>query len=289
MESLKRLARRVLPRRARRWLRRQIREVPHQLRDLGPDLRERISGAREGPPLPPAALRRRVGLTSSRAEFLTLGRDLSRDVLALFAEVRPPGESFTRWLDFGCGSGRVARFVIASGAGEISGVDVDRPAVRWARRHLGPGFQAIDPRPPLPFTDAAFDVVYAVSVFTHLDEAKQLDWLREARRVLRPGGLLIASTHHESLAWTRPDLTAAHKEKLAADGFLFAAGDGPFNDDSAFHTLPYLEKIWGGLFTLKAYRRHGLVGYQDLSAWAATAAGPSGIVEGEPFRPARST
>jgi SAM-dependent methyltransferase len=271
MEPLKRLARRVLPRRARSWLRRQIREVPQRLRDLGPDLRERLSNAGESPPLPPAALRRRVGLTSSRDEFLTLGRNLSRDLLALFAEVRRPGESFNRWLDFGCGSGRVARFVIAAGVGAISGVDIDRPAVRWARRHLGPGFQAIEPRPPLPFADASFDIVYAVSVFTHLDEEKQLDWLREAHRVLRPGGFLIASTHHESLAWTRPDLIAAQKEKLAADGFLFAAGDGPFNDDSAFHTLPYLERVWGKLFELRTYRQHGLVGYQDLSVWSARA------------------
>jgi len=269
MEPLKRLARRVLPRRARRWLRQQIREVPHRLRDFGPDLRERLSRAGAGPPLPPAALRRRVGLTSSRDEFLTLGRDLSRDLLAVFEEVRRPGESFARWLDFGCGSGRVARFLIEAGVGAISGVDIDRPAVRWARRHLGSGFEAIEPRPPLPFTAASFDIVYAVSVFTHLDEAKQLDWLRELHRVLRPGGLLIASTHFEDLVWTRPDLNAAQRDQLTADGFLFAPGDGPFNDDSAFHTLPYLERIWGGLFELRTYRRRGLVGYQDLSAWAA--------------------
>jgi len=268
MEPLKRLARRVLPRRVRRWLRGQMLEIPYRLHDLGPDLRERFSRDRESPPLPPAALRRRVGLTSSREEFLTLGRDLSRDLLAAFAEVRRPDESFARWLDFGCGSGRVARFVIAAGVGTVSGVDVDRPAVRWARRHLGAGFEAIEPRPPLPFPEASFDVVYAVSVFTHLDEAKQLDWLREAHRVLRPGGLLIASTHHEDLAWTRPDLSAAQREKLAAEGFLFAPGDGPFNDDSAFHTPPYLDRVWGGLFARRMYRRQGLVGYQDLSVWA---------------------
>lgn len=269
MEPLKRLARRVLPRRARRWLRQQINDAPDRWRDLGPDLRERFSGSPEGPPLPPATLRRRVGRTSSRAEFLTLGGDLSRDLLAVFEEVRKPGESFARWLDFGCGSGRVARFVLAAGVGRISGVDIDRPAIRWARRHLGPGFQAIEPRPPLPFPEASFDVVYAVSVFTHLDAAGQLDWLRELHRVLRPGGLLIASTHHEELVWTRPDLTDTQRAKLAADGFLFAPGDGPFNDDSAFHTLPYLEKVWGGLFELRSYKRHGLVGYQDLSVWAS--------------------
>jgi SAM-dependent methyltransferase len=269
MEPFKQLARKVLPRRVRRWLRQMIRDVPQRLRDLGPDLRERWSGAPGEIPLPPAALRRRVGLTSSREEFLRLGRALSQDLLDVFTEVRAPGEDFSRWLDFGCGSGRVARFLIAAQVGEISGVDVDRPAVRWARRHLGPRFQAIAPRPPLPFPEASFDVVTAVSVFTHFDEASQLDWLREIHRILRPGGLLIASTHAEDLVWSRPDLTEPQRIRLSQDGFLFAPGDGPFNDDSAFHTLAYLERVWGGLFTLRTHRPHGLARYQDLSVWAA--------------------
>lgn len=264
---LKRLAKTLLPEPVWRWLGREIKDLPSRLRDLGPDLRERCN--RGVTPLPSARLRRRVGLTSSREEFLTVGRQLSQAVLAAFEERRRPAESYRRWLDFGCGSGRLARFLVAAGERDLHGVDVDRAAIRWARRHLGPGFVATGGRPPLPFPAAAFDVVCAISVFTHLDEAIQLAWLRELRRILRPGGVLIASTHHEDLQWTRPDLTDEERAQLAAEGFLFAPGKGRFNDNSTFHTLPYLQRRWGELFTLGLYTRRGLGGYQDLAVWEA--------------------
>ena len=43
--------------------------------------------------------------------------------------------------------------------------------------------------------DASFDAVYNFSVLTHLSETVQLQWVREMHRVLRPGGLLICTTH----------------------------------------------------------------------------------------------
>jgi SAM-dependent methyltransferase len=194
---------------------------------------------------------------------------MSRAVLGAFEQCRRPEEPYWRWLDFGCGSGRLARFLASPEERDLHGVDVDQAAIRWARRHLGPGFVATSVRPPLPFPAAAFDVVCAISVFTHLDEAMQLAWLRELWRVLRPGGFLIASTHHEDLQWTRPDLTAGERAQLAAEGFLFAPGNGRFNDNSTFHTLPYLQRQWGELFTLGLYTRRGLGSYQDLAVWEA--------------------
>jgi SAM-dependent methyltransferase len=275
MYPLKSLGRKVFPRPLWRWLGRQAKDLPFRLRDFGPDLREQLSSSASRPPLPPlppAALRRRVGLTSSRDEFLTVGRNLSQVLLAAFEEQRRPDAGYPRWLDFGCGSGRLARFLPAAGvAQQVYGVDVDRAAIRWARRHLGKGFVAIEPRPPLPFPEAAFDVAYAISVFTHFDEATQLAWLQELRRVLRPGGFLIASTHHADLQWTRPDLSEEQRARLAAHGFLFAPGGGLFNDNSTFHTLPYLEATWGSLFEPKSYAKHGFGGYQDLSLWEARA------------------
>jgi ubiquinone/menaquinone biosynthesis C-methylase UbiE len=109
--------------------------------------------------------------------------------------------------------------------------------------------------------------VYAASVFTHLPEHRQDTWLHELYRVLRPGGILIASTHSPELTWTRPDLSPEARGALQVKGFVFAPGSGSFNDDSAFHSREYLLAHWGRLFRNVDHRPFGLTNYQDLAAW----------------------
>ncbi len=46
--------------------------------------------------------------------------------------------------------------------------------------------------PPLEFDSASFDLVWAISVFTHLTD-NSIPWLLELHRILKPGGLLIAT------------------------------------------------------------------------------------------------
>jgi SAM-dependent methyltransferase len=58
-------------------------------------------------------------------------------------------------------------------------------------------FQVNGLAPPLAYEDAEFSLVYAFSVFTHLTENLQIAWMKELRRVLRPGGHLLISTHGE--------------------------------------------------------------------------------------------
>ena len=48
--------------------------------------------------------------------------------------------------------------------------------------------------PYLPFEDRYFDVIYAGSVFTHIDDFAQT-WFLELRRVLRAGGTLYVTIH----------------------------------------------------------------------------------------------
>ena len=65
-------------------------------------------------------------------------------------------------------------------------------AIEWCRANL----PFIDARvsglaPPLPFGDARFDLIYALSVFTHLGSRHQLDWMAEFRRVMAPGAMLL--------------------------------------------------------------------------------------------------
>ena len=274
-DRLRSLARRLLPAGVRKLLREARRELPVRARDLPADLREALIRAEDR--LPPARLRRRVGLTSSRAEFLEVGERAAADVLRVYRAAAPAGGGFGAWLDFGCGSGRVLRHLRRAGVADLSGVDVDRGAIRWLqRRHGRESFVRSPERPPLPFPGESFDVVVAVSVFSHLDEPVQLEWLEESARLLRPGGLLIATTHGPDLLVTRDDLTADQLERFAATGFLFAPGGGPFNEASAFHSAEYLKKTWGSRLDPVVALPRGLGGYQDLSVWRRPAASEVG-------------
>ena len=89
-------------------------------------------------------------------------------------------------LDFGCGCGRVTRYW-SGFAGSVAGSDIDGPAVAWCRSNLAfARFEQNRLEPPLAFERESFDLVYALSVFTHLTGELQLAWRDELRRVLRP-------------------------------------------------------------------------------------------------------
>lgn len=263
MNLLRRLYRAALPARIRAPIRRVLLDFPNRLRDTWPDL---MDCKEDGQPVPPAALRARVARSSSRGEFVRVGRELAHSILGRLEEAGAPKGG--RWLDFGCGCGRVARALLAfADVGELVGVDPDERGVAWCQQRLDGRFLVSPKHPPLPFEDDTFDVAVAVSVFTHLDEEPQLAWLRELRRILRPGGVLLASTHPSELTYMRPDLTEDEHRTLQARGFLFAPGHGRFNDDGAFHTAEYLDSAWGGLYERRLFVPRGLDGFQDVSVW----------------------
>ncbi len=98
-------------------------------------------------------------------------------------------------LDFGCGAGRTLRhFLSEADRDEFWGCDVDKPSIDWMRRELCPPLHVVHngPAPPLPFDDGKFDLIWAVSVFTHLADTWSA-WMAELHRILAPDGILIAT------------------------------------------------------------------------------------------------
>lgn len=112
-----------------------------------------------------------------------------------------------RVLDLGCGSGYGA-CRIAGVASSVVGVDVAQDAVAFARgRYPRPNlsFMAIEPGGRLPFDAGAFDVVLSFQVIEHVENVR--GYLEEARRVLRPGGVMVIITpdrKHRLLPGQRP-------------------------------------------------------------------------------------
>lgn len=147
-------------------------------------------------PYPPAELANYVGrLTSDQpeAEYEQIGRSARQIVLGMLGhQLDLEGK---RVLDFGCGAGRVIRhFDEEASAAEIWGCDIDAASIEWAKQHLSPPFHFAlsGESPPLSFPDGHFDLIYAISVYTHLLDSWS-EWILEMRRLLRPGGILIAS------------------------------------------------------------------------------------------------
>jgi ubiquinone/menaquinone biosynthesis C-methylase UbiE len=98
-------------------------------------------------------------------------------------------------LDLGCGSGEISRACADAGF-DVTGCDISPRMLRIASsRHSGERcrFVRADPRlaPVLPFEDRRFDAVIASSMLEYVPDAGAQ--LREIRRVLKPGGWLLAT------------------------------------------------------------------------------------------------
>ncbi len=155
----------------------------------------------DGLPVPPARLRTTVAGTPGLAWFLESGRQQASIIGDALAREGRALEDVGRLLDFGCGCGRVLRHWSGLTGTEVHGSDFNRRLVRWCQSNLRFAQCAVNGlRPPSTYEACSFDVVYAVSVFTHLPQELESAWIDELSRVLRPGGLLLLTTHGNDYA-----------------------------------------------------------------------------------------
>ena len=179
----------------------------------------------------------RVAGTADADWFLRSGR-AAYDAIAAHV----PLAELDSVLDFGCGCGRVTRYW-SDFAGSVGGSDVSAKAVDWCRANLPfADFEQNSLAPPLAFDDERFDLVYALSVFTHLTAELQLAWRDELRRVLRPGGRLLLTTHGRSYA---PRLDSRERDRFEQGELVVRWGDVPgTNLCSAYHPERYVREIF---------------------------------------------
>lgn len=119
-------------------------------------------------------------------------------------------------IDVGCGSGRLARPLSAYLTGRYLGIDVVPALLAHARRIVNRPDWRFEVAPGLTIPDDAdtADMVCFFSVFTHLLHEHSYFYLRDARRVLKPGGRIVFSF----LDFTMPDHWAVFEANLADVG-----------------------------------------------------------------------
>ncbi len=133
--------------------------------------------------------------------------------------------------DFGCGPGRLTQHLAAlAPAASVFGCDVRREAVAECRRRCPWGrFVVNRATPPLDVEDAAFDLIYSYSVFTHLTEPNHKAWLKELARMLQPGGVMLHTVHsYEYLRRTAafsPESLEKYRFTEPVDSFIRSGRD----------------------------------------------------------------
>ena len=155
---------------------------------------------------PPSDLIYEVTGDVSFEAFARTGRAACEALAALAdAELDAP---LSRVLDWGVGPARVARWWPAVRPDvDIWAGDPWAEAVAWGAAHVpGVTFTRTPHSPPAAFEDGFFDLVYGISIFTHLPLDAQSAWLAEHARILRPGGLLALTLQgRHALSRLTPD------------------------------------------------------------------------------------
>ena len=145
-------------------------------------------------PFPPRGLMQNVSGLQVERDFASHGADF---FLALSKIAPKPLTAFRSILDFGCGCGRLAR-MFKGYAGRYAGCDVDARHIEWMRQSLGfVEARRSATRPPIPYEAGEFEAVISISIFTHLNEKSQDEFLGELSRVVSDDGVLFLTVHGE--------------------------------------------------------------------------------------------
>lgn len=205
----------------------------------------------DGLPLPPPHLRTLTAGTADSRWFVESGRSSAQVIRDAAGRHGVPFDSVRLMLDFGCGCGRVLRHWQHLSPTQVHGAEPNEKLAGWCERNL-PFARVLrsEPLPPLPYASDGFDLVYAISVFTHLTEWAQLLWLAELERIIRPGGLLLLTLHGDRyLGSLTPEERRAYEEGRLVVRRARAAGT---NLCSTFHPAAFVrERLTAGFILLE--------------------------------------
>jgi SAM-dependent methyltransferase len=220
----------------------------------------------EALPVPPPKLMFEVVHSYSIEGFLRGGSERAGAIAGAVGEAGLDIARCGRILDFGCGCGRVIRHMPDRSDADLYGSDLNPRLIRWCRDNLAFGsFRTNDLAPPLGYDDDFFDLVYSVSVLTHLDEELQNRWLRELERITAPGGAVLVTTHGDS--WFE-GLDADEAARYRAGELVVRSSQSlGSNLCETYHPPSYFRRVAEGLFAEVHHFPQGDSGQKVQDIW----------------------
>jgi ubiquinone/menaquinone biosynthesis C-methylase UbiE len=178
-------------------------------------------------------------------------RSLVRDALDRYAPARRP----LHLLEVACATGMSFRFL--ADYGEIRGIDISDETIRLcAQRGIDRIVKGDAVR--LPFTDAAFDVVLALDAFEHVDD--DVGAMKETYRVLRPGGVLVATVPAFMSLWSPHDDAYHHRRRYRRPQFRARLREAGFHVERVSYSTM---RLFPAVFALRRWRR--MTGGDDVT------------------------
>lgn len=157
-------------------------------------------------------------------------------------------------LDWGCGPGRVIRHLppVIGNSCEYYGTDYNKQTIDWCSKNLTKiNFNWNSLEAKLPYADNFFDVIYGISIFTHLSEQLHYDWYNELHRILKPNGILFLTTQGDNFKTKliSSEVVRYDNNKLIVRGKV-KEGHRMF---SAFQPTNFMEKLFNNAEILEHY------------------------------------
>ena len=237
------------------------------------------------PPIPPHELRA-ITAAAEPEVFLWTGLVDLTSFLAIYHYYKG-NAGRPKILDFGAGCGRMIRFLSDFPEQyEPFASDVNGQHMTWCGENLK-GVQCFKngTTPPFPNGVGGFDLIYSLSVFTHLPERTARLWMEEIHARLAPGGILIFTTHgdrvletisnsevHQKMFMLTSGMAAGIQANLSRERFVFLkypeeilqAADAGSEYGNSFIHQDYVRSEWGRMFEELEYIPAGLRGWQDV-------------------------
>lgn len=136
--------------------------------------------------------------------YYSSGMRAAKEIYKILLSCLPCLSTSLRILEWGCGPARIIRHlrhIDDSRQLELYGTDYNGKAIRWCQQKIeNVLFRFNSLAPPLPFEDNFFDILYSISVYTHLSEKMHYPWLKENLRVVKPGGIIMMTLHGDNFA-----------------------------------------------------------------------------------------
>jgi ubiquinone/menaquinone biosynthesis C-methylase UbiE len=184
------------------------------------------------------------------SEYYTKSRETAKWLLNYFS--KHVELKNVKILDWGCGPGRIIRHMpeLIDDSADIYGTDYNFKSISWCQKNLtGISFNHNSIEAKLPYKNDYFNIIYGISIFTHLSEEMHYKWFDELYRVLKPGGILFVTTHGNVFITKLTNVEQAifMKGELVVRGKV-KEGHRTF---TAYHPKAFMDKLFSGMQLLE--------------------------------------